>query len=35
MERKIYNDLLNWKNTNIEMPLLVTRGWKSRKNIYN
>lgn len=23
MERKIYKDLLNWKNTNIEMPLMV------------
>ena len=23
MDRKIYKDLLNWKNNNIEMPLMV------------
>ena len=23
MERKIYQELLNWKNTNIEKPLMV------------
>ena len=30
MERKIYNELLNWKENNIEMPLMVIRcktGW--------
>lgn len=35
MERKIYKELLNWKNNNIEMPLMVIRSKTSRKNIYN
>lgn len=35
MKRKIYNELLNWKNNNIEMPLMVIRSKASRKNIYN
>ena len=26
MERKIYKELLNWKNNNIEMPLMVIRS---------
>ncbi len=35
MERKIYNELLNWKNNNIEIPLMVVRSKTSWKNIYN
>ena len=30
MERKIYKELLNWKNNNIEMPLMVIRSKTSR-----
>ena len=26
MELKIYKELLNWKNNNIEMPLMVIRS---------
>lgn len=26
MERKVYKELLNWKNGNIEMPLMVIRS---------
>ena len=35
MERKIYKELLNWKNNNIEMPLMVIRSKTGWKNIYN
>ena len=35
MERKIYKELLNWKETNIQIPLMVIRGKTSWKNIYN
>lgn len=30
MERKIYKELLNWKNNNIEMPLMVIRSKTGR-----
>ena len=35
MERKIYKELLNWKNNNIEMPLMVIRSKTGWKIIYN
>lgn len=35
MERKIYRELLNWKENNIETPLMVIRSETSWKNIYN
>lgn len=34
MERKIYKELLKWKKNNISMPLMVTRGKASWKNIH-
>lgn len=30
MERKIYKELLHWKENNIEMPLMVIRSKTSR-----
>ena len=27
MKRKFYNTLLDWKNTNIEMPLMVIKNY--------
>lgn len=35
MKRKIYKELLNWKNNNIEMPLMIIRTKASWKNIYH
>lgn len=34
MERKIYQELLNWKKNNIETPLMVIRSKTSRQNLY-
>lgn len=35
MERKIYKELLEWKENNIEMPLMIIRRKTSWKNIYH
>lgn len=35
MKRKIYKDLLNWKENSINIPLMIIGARQIRKNIYN